>query len=87
MAGWRTPYSFLGTPLVAEGAERVLPRLLWEVPRGRRAGVTMLDQISRESVAWQAIEDGVGRGDLVALAGVTSTVPPSCPRAPRRSCR
>ncbi len=68
LAGWRTPYSFLGTPLVAEGAERVLPHLVSEVQRGRLSGVTMLDQISRESAAWQAIEDGVGRGELVALA-------------------
>ncbi len=68
LAGWRTPYSFLGTPLVAEGAERVLPRLVSEAQRGRLTGVTMLDQISRESAAWQAIEDGVGRGDLVAVA-------------------
>jgi CelD/BcsL family acetyltransferase involved in cellulose biosynthesis len=68
LAGWRTPYSFLGTPLVAEGAERVLPRLVSEVQRGRLSGVTMLDQISRESVAWQAMEDGIGRGELVAVA-------------------
>ena len=68
LAGWRTPYSFLGTPLVAEGAERVLPKLVAEAQRGRLSGVTMLDQMSRESAAWQAMEDSVGRGDLVAVA-------------------
>ena len=30
--------------------------------------MTMLDQMSRESAAWQAIEDSIGRGDLVAVA-------------------
>ena len=68
LAGWRTPYSFLGTPLVAEGAERVLPKLVAEAQRGRLTGVTMLDHLSRESAAWQAMEDSVGRGDLVAVA-------------------
>ena len=67
LSGWRTPYSFLGTPLVAEGAERELPRLLEEAQRGRLTGVTMLDQISRESPAWRAIEDSIGREEVVAL--------------------
>ena len=34
LAGWRTPYSFLGTPLVAEGAERALPLLVAEASAG-----------------------------------------------------
>ena len=68
LAGWRTPYSFLGTPLVAPGAERHLPELLADGLRGRLTGVAVLDQISVESAAWTAFEDAILRGDVVAVA-------------------
>jgi CelD/BcsL family acetyltransferase involved in cellulose biosynthesis len=68
LAGWRTPYTFLGTPLVARGRERALPELLVEGMRGRLTGVAMLDQVPRASAAWAAFQDGIVRGDLVAVA-------------------
>jgi CelD/BcsL family acetyltransferase involved in cellulose biosynthesis len=68
LAGWHTPYSFLGTPLVAPGGERVLPELLVNGVRGSLTGVVVLDQISRDSAAWTAFEDAIACGDVVAVA-------------------
>ncbi|MBN1529063.1 MAG: GNAT family N-acetyltransferase [Thermoleophilaceae bacterium] len=64
---WRTPYTFLGTPLVAPGAEAALPGLLLEGRRGTIAGAAMLDQLPRASAAWRTLEDAIARGDLVPL--------------------
>ena len=68
LAGWRTPYSYLGTPLVAEGAEALLPDLLMDGLRRSLTGVAMLDQVPRESAAWRSFEDAILRGDVVAVA-------------------
>jgi CelD/BcsL family acetyltransferase involved in cellulose biosynthesis len=68
LAGWRTPYSFLGTPLVAEAGVRGLPDLLLEGLRGRLTGVALLDQLPRASTAWRAFEDAIARGEVVAVA-------------------
>jgi len=68
LSGWRSPYSFLGAPLVAEGAERALPDLLLEGMSGRLTGAAMLDQVPADSRAWAALEDAIGAGELVQLA-------------------
>ena len=68
LAGWHTPYSFLGTPLVAEGSERHLPQLLADGLRGKLTGVAVLDQVSVESAAWTALEDAILHGNVVAVA-------------------
>ena len=68
LAGWRTPYSFLGTPLVAKGAEAQLPDLLMDGRRGSLTGVALLDQVPLDSAAWGAFEDSIVRGDVVAVA-------------------
>ncbi len=68
LAGWSTPYSFLGTPLVAEGGAAHLPELLADGLRGKLTGVAVLDQMSVESAAWTACEDAILSGDVVAVA-------------------
>jgi CelD/BcsL family acetyltransferase involved in cellulose biosynthesis len=67
MAAWHTPYTFLGTPLVAPGGEDGLAELLLEGLRGTVTGAAMLEQIPQESVAWRALEDAIARGDVVPL--------------------
>jgi CelD/BcsL family acetyltransferase involved in cellulose biosynthesis len=64
---WRTPYTFLGTPLVAPGAAECLPELLLEGARGTLSGALMVDQVPRRSAAWMAIEDAIARGDLAVV--------------------
>ncbi|HEU0025134.1 MAG TPA: GNAT family N-acetyltransferase [Thermoleophilaceae bacterium] len=68
LAGWRTPYTFLGTPLVAQGHEDALPELLLDGLKGRLSGVAMVDQVPRASGAWAALADSLVVGDLVAVA-------------------
>ena len=68
LAGWRTPYTFLGTPLVAPGGERVLPDLLLDGLRGKLTGAALLEELPLESAAWAALEDAIARGDVVARA-------------------
>lgn len=67
LAGWRTPYTFLGTPLVAPGGERVLPDLLLDGLRGKLTGAALLEELPLESAAWAVLEDAVARGDVVAV--------------------
>jgi CelD/BcsL family acetyltransferase involved in cellulose biosynthesis len=64
---WRTPYTFLGTPLVAPGAAERLPDLLLEGARGTVSGALMVDQVPRRSAAWRAIEDAIARGDVALV--------------------
>jgi CelD/BcsL family acetyltransferase involved in cellulose biosynthesis len=64
---WRTPYTFLGTPLLAPDAAERLPELLLEGARGRVSGALMVDQVPRRSTAWRAIEDATARGDVVPV--------------------
>lgn len=68
LAGFRTPYSYLGTPLVAKGSEALMPELLMDGLRGSLTGVAMLDQVPRDSAVWASFEDAIVRGDVVAVA-------------------
>jgi CelD/BcsL family acetyltransferase involved in cellulose biosynthesis len=67
LASWRTPYTFLGTPLVAPGGESALPDLLMDGLRGTLTGAALLEELPQTSAAWGAFEDAIARGDVVPL--------------------
>ena len=89
LAGWRTPYSFLGTPLVARGRPSAsFPSCSWTACAARLTGVAVLDQMSRESAAWTAFEDAIApRATWWPWPGATSTARPSPRMTPGRRCR
>ena len=88
LAGWRTPYSFLGTPLVAEGGERVLPDCSLDGLRGKLTGVALLDQMSAGERRL-AVPRGRDRAGVTwwRWPGATSTARPSRPSGSGTSCR